>query len=516
MRRTMNSRPLWAPVTGTIAALLGGCAVGPNYQAPQVPVEPQFTAKTNNALAVTEPISERWWQNFNDPVLNELVSRADMQNIDLRRTLLALEEYRAQYTVDFAKLFPEMDTGLGYSRRRINGNAIGIQNSDALKQSFSNWEWNIASAAWEIDVWGAVRRQIEAGVSRVQMSAAGYRAALVSIRAEAAQAYVTIRQLQAQRKAYRDLAQGYGKLVGAIEKKVRYQAGSKVELGEVRSRQSSALAESLRFDGMIAKQLSGLCILLAETPERIRALVETDGKVPTVDMPIAVGIPSTLLMRRPDVQAAERNFQAATAEIGVAEAGYLPRFTFTGNFIIQTPNFSDLGDVNKNMTYGFTPAVSWNFMNILTGAAEARVTQAKARAADAVLRYQLAVVKAINQVESSIATLEASRRQHGHFDESTKQISSAFELAFMQYNAGTIDISQLINFLQAFVTARNGLAQAQGLMAQSTVELYRSLGGGWENTPMPSAVEDVKRFNPTPTANDFLAPSKPAAAPTNG
>ena len=88
MRRTMNSRPLWAPVTATIAGLLGGCAVGPNYQAPQVPVEPQFTAKTNNALAVTEPISERWWQNFNDPVLNELVSRADMQNIDLRRTLL--------------------------------------------------------------------------------------------------------------------------------------------------------------------------------------------------------------------------------------------------------------------------------------------------------------------------------------------------------------------------------------------------------------------------------------------
>jgi outer membrane protein TolC len=222
---------------------------------------------------------------------------------------------------------------------------------------------------------------------------------------------------------------------------------------------------------MIAKQLSGLCILLAETPERIRVLVETDGKVPTVDMPIAVGIPSTLLMRRPDVQAAERNFQAATAEIGVAEAGYLPRFTFTGNFIIQTPNFSDLGDVNTNMTYGFTPAVSWNFMNILTGAAEARVKQAKARSADALLQYQLAVVTAVNQVESSITS---------------------------------------------FTAARNGLAQAEGLVAQDCVELYRSLGGGWENSPMPSAVEDVKRFNPTPTANDFLAPSSATASKSNG
>jgi hypothetical protein len=250
--------------------------------------------------------------------------------------------------------------------------------------------------------------------------------------------------------------------------------------------------------------------------ERVRAMVEQDRAVPVMGMPVTVGVPTTLLRRRPDVIAAERELQAATADIGIAEAGYLPRFTFTGNFIIQSPDFSGLSNISNNMTYGIAPAVSWNFMNILTGAAEARVTQAKARAADSVLRYQLAVVKAINQVESSIATLEASRRQHGHFDESTRQISSAFDLAFMQYNAGTIDISQLINFLQAFVVARNGLAQAQGLMAQSTVELYRSLGGGWENTPMPSSVEDVKRFNPTPTANDFLAPSKPAAAPTNG
>ena len=163
MRLTLNFCPLWASVIASTATLLGGCAVGPDYQEPRVPVEPHFTAKSDAALAVTEPISERWWQNFKDPVLDELVSRADMQNIDLRRTLLALEEYRAQYTIDFSKLFPEMDTGLAYSHRLINGNALGIQNPDALNQSFNNWEWNVASAAWEIDVWGAVRRQIEAG-----------------------------------------------------------------------------------------------------------------------------------------------------------------------------------------------------------------------------------------------------------------------------------------------------------------------------------------------------------------
>ena len=445
-----------------LCATVAGCAIGPDHQTPEMEVGERFSVRPPAGVTGAEARTEGWWVTLEDPILNDLVARVDLQNIDLRRSLLALEAYRAQYTIDFAKLFPEMDTGLAYSYRRVDSNQIGIQNPDALRQGFDNWQWNIASAAWEVDIWGAVRRQIEAGVSRVQMSAAQYRAALVSVRAEVAQGYMIIRQLQAQRAAFRDLAKGYGKLVDAIEKKVRFQAGSKVELAEVSARRASAEGEAARFDGLIAQQVSGISILLAETPERVRAMVEQDRAVPVMGMPVTVGVPTTLLRRRPDVIAAERELQAATADIGIAEAGYLPRFTFTGNFIIQSPDFSGLSSISNNMTYGIAPAISWNFMNILTGAAEARVTQAKARAADSVLRYQLAVVKAINQVESSIATLEASRRQHGHFDESTKQISSAFELAFMQYNAGTIDISQLINYLQAFVVARNGLAQAQG------------------------------------------------------
>ena len=485
---------------------LGGCAVGPDYRMPEVPAGDRFSVRHATEVTVDEPRSEAWWQRFNDPVLNELVARADMQNIDLRRSLLALETYRAQYTVDFARLFPAMDTGIAYDRRRVDANQVGVPNPDALRQGFSNWQWNIASAAWEVDVWGAVRRQVEAGVSQVQASAAQYRAALVSIRAEVAQAYVTVRQLQAQRAAFRDLARGYGKLVDAIDLKVRFQAGSKVELAEVRSRQASALASAVRFDGLIADQVSGISILLAETPERVRAMLDADAPVPSIDMPLAVGVPGTLLRRRPDVLAAERELQAATAAIGIAEAAYLPRFSFTGNFVIQTPDFANLTDISGNMTYSVRPAVMWNFMGILTGETEARVRQAKARAATAMLNYQLAVVTAVNQVEASIAGYVASRAALAQFAESERQISSAYDLAFMQYDAGTIDIGRLIEFLQAAVVARDGLAQASGLTAQNTVELYRSLGGGWECTPMPAAVDDVRRFNPAPTANDFLAP----------
>jgi NodT family efflux transporter outer membrane factor (OMF) lipoprotein len=496
-----------AAASMTIAALaLGGCAIGPDYQKPEVEVPGRFTAERDAELEATEPRSERWWQNFHDPALDELVARADMQNIDLRRSLLALEAFRAQYTIDFARLFPQMDTGLAYSWRRVDSNQIGVPNPDALRVGFSNWQWNVASATWELDVWGAVRRQIEAGVSRVQASAAQYRAAVVSVRAEVAQAYMAVRQLQAQRAAFRDLARGYGKLVDAIDKKVRYQAGSKVELAEVRARQASALADAARFDGVIAQQVAGISVLLAETPERVRAMVAEDRPVPRIQVPVRLGVPSSLLERRPDVMAAERDLQAATAEIGVAQAGYLPRFTFAGNFIIQSPEFSGLSDVSQNMTYGITPAVSWRFMDIITGAQQARVTQAQVNASDRLLQYQLAVVRAVNQVEASITSFNAARRVQGSYTDAAREIQQAYDLAFMQYRAGTIDISRLIQFLQAFVVARDGLAQSEGLLAKSTVELYRSLGGGWDMDPMPPAVDDVRRFRADPTANDFLAP----------
>jgi len=464
-----------AAASMTIAALaLGGCAIGPDYQKPEVEVPGRFTAERDAELEAAEPRSERWWQNFHDPALDELVARADMQNIDLRRSLLALEAFRAQYTIDFSRLFPQMDMGLAYSWRRVDSNQIGVPNPDALRSGFNNWQWNVASATWELDVWGAVRRQVEAGVSRVQASAAQYRAAVVSVRAEVAQAYMAVRQLQAQRAAFRDLARGYGKLVDAIDKKVRYQAGSKVEL--------------------------------AETPERVRAMVAEDRPVPRIQVPVRLGVPSSLLERRPDVMAAERDLQAATAEIGVAQAGYLPRFTFAGNFIIQSPEFSGLSDLSKNMTYGITPAVSWRFMDIITGAQQARVTQAQVNASDRLLQYQLAVVRAVNQVEASITSFNAARRVQGSYTDAAREIQQAYDLAFMQYRAGTIDISRLIQFLQAFVEARDGLAQSEGLLAKSTVELYRSLGGGWDMDPMPPAVDDVRRFRAEPTANDFLAP----------
>ncbi len=496
-----------------LCAAVAGCAIGPDHQTPEMEVGERFSVRPPAGVTGAEARTEGWWVTLDDPVLNDLVARVDLQNIDLRRALLAIETYRAQYTIDFSKLFPDINTGLAYSRRRVDSNQIGVPNPDVLRQPFSNWQWNVASAAWEIDVWGALRRQVEAGVSNLQASAAQYRGVLVGVRAEVANAYVTLRQLQAQREAIRRLAAGYDKLLFAIEAKVRAQVGSRTELAEIRSRRASALGDAARFDALIAQQVAGIAILLAETPGRVREILEPVRPIPACDTPVAIGVPATLLARRADVDAAERRLQAATAGIGVAQAEYLPRFTFNGNFIIQTPDFANLTDVSSNMTYGITPAVTWNFMNILTGRAEAGVIQAKMRALDALLQYQQAVLTAVNQVERSVAAYGAALAARESYRVAAREIDDAYELAFMQYDRGTMNLSTLILYLQAAVVARDGLAQASGLTAQNYVELYRSLGGGWEASPMPEDWERVRKdFEAHPTANDFLAPPSKDAA----
>jgi NodT family efflux transporter outer membrane factor (OMF) lipoprotein len=510
------SRITRAAIVVTSAAV-AGCAIGPEYSKADLKPNPAFDSGMHEGVKAAEPATERWWLQFNDPVLAQLVERADMQNLDLKRALLAVETYRAQYTIDFSKLFPDIQTGIGYARRRVDSNQLGVQNPDVLRRGFDTWSWQMASATWELDVWGAVRRQVEAGVASLQATVEQYNGALVSVRAEVANAYMVVRQLQAQRAALAELAEGYAKLQVAVEAKSKHGMASDLELGEIRARRASADGDAVRLDGEIARQQSAIAILLGEPPASVRHLLAERKPVPTVDVPVAVGVPATLLQRRPDVRAAERRAQAANAEIGVAQAAYLPKFLFVGNFTVQTPDFANLGNVNQNQTYVANPAIAWNFMYILTGAAGAREKQAKAAALDALLQYQQASVRAVNEVDASITILDSSTKVRLNYRKANDAVGKAYDLAIRQYEAGTINITALVQYLESVVRARVGLAQSEGLVAQNYVELYRALGGGWDATPAPKAIEEMRMFNPAPTANDFLSHGdEPAPAPTQG
>lgn len=477
-------------VLSLAAATVGGCMVGPDYTPPVAEAPKAFDRPLPEGVTPGAPPTERWWLAFRDPLLEEFIARAELQNLDLKTAVATIEQYRSQYDISFAALFPDIDASAGYSRNRVNGNSIGVT-SGADNSAFNRWTYGMEMATWEIDLWGKLRRQVEASMGRYEATAEEYRAALVSVRADVAQAYITVRTLQAQRTNAVDLAAALERVVKITEAQVRYQTANKIDLAEAKARRSASLAEVARIEGQMAEQVAGLSLLLGEMPGEVRRQMEQVRPIPAPIGEVAVGIPADLLRRRPDIRAAERGLAAATADIGVAEAGYLPELSLAGAIGVDASSFSGLGNVSGNLTYFAGPSIRWDFFRIVKGQTQAEVNAAKARMNIALLAYQNSVLTAMKQVDSALANYTSSRGVRDSYSDAFREVNGAYDLALRKFENGTIDLTQLIQFLEILIQSRDGLAQGEGLVAQNLIELYRSLGGGWETSPLPPAADPV-------------------------
>ncbi|MBL9141394.1 MAG: efflux transporter outer membrane subunit, partial [Phycisphaerae bacterium] len=467
------------PVCSVAAlSLASGCMVGPDYTTPQVAMPEKFDRPLPKGVNPDVPPTERWWLAFHDPLLEEFIGRAELQNLNLKSAVSTLEQYRAQYDISFAQLFPDIDASAGYSRVKVNSNSVGATGADVAP--FNRWSYGMEMASWEIDLWGKLRRQVQGALGRYEATAEEYRAALVSVRADVAQAYIAVRTLQAQRANAIDLAAALERVVKITEAQVRYQTANKIDLAEAKARRSASLAEVSRLEGQLASQIAGLSLLLGEMPGEVRKQVERTQPIPMPQGEVAVGIPAELLLRRPDVRAAERTLAAFTADVGASVANFLPELSLSGAIGVDAGSFSGLGNVSGNLTYFFGPSLRWDFFRIVKGQTQAEVNVAKARMNSALLAYQLSVLTAMKQVDAALANYSSSRGVRDSFADAFREVDGAYALAMRKYEMGTIDLTQLIQFLEILIQSRDGLAQGQGLVAQNLIELYRSLGGGWE------------------------------------
>lgn len=475
----------------TLVALLAasGCMVGPDYAQPEIPVPEKFDRALPPGVSAELPPTERWWLAFHDPLLEEFIARAELQNMDLKAAVATLEQYRAQYDISFAQLFPDIDANASYSRVKVNQNSVGAVGADSAP--FNRWTYGLAMASWEIDLWGKLRRQLEGSLGRYEATAEEFRAALVSVRADVAQGYIAVRTLQAQRQYALDLAEALEKVVKITEAQVRYQTANKIDLAEARARRSASLAEVARIQGQIAQQVAGLSLLLGEMPGEVRRQMERGAPIPMPRGEVAVGIPADLIRRRPDIRVAERMLAASTADIGAEIAKFFPELSLTGTIGVDAGTFSGMGNVSDNYTYLFGPSLRWDFFRIIKGQTQADVNVAKARMNRALVDYQRTLLSAMKQVDSALANYSTSRGVRDSYAAAFREVDGAYSLAMRKYELGTIDLTQLIQFLEILIQSRDGLAQGEGLVAQNLVELYRSLGGGWESTPLPPAADPV-------------------------
>jgi outer membrane protein, multidrug efflux system len=447
---------------------LFGCMMGPNYQRPVVETPPAWRVEEKEARDVA---NTRWWEQFNDPVLTELILTALRENKDLKMAVARVEEFVGRYTTTRAGLFPQAFGGgsAGRSRTTERGAApitSTVENPADSYQAFLN-------ASWEIDVWGRLRRSTEAARADILSNEEGRLAVILSLVTSMASAYVNLRDLDKQL----EISEHTTKIREDSYElfKLRFEGGliSELELSQVKSEYEQALATIPLIKKTIAQQENALSILLGQDPGPIpRGKSIDDLTLPSVP----AGLPSDLLDRRPDIRQAEQNLISANAQIGVAKSLYFPTVSLTGLFGVASTDLSKL----------FTgPARTWSYAVPLStpvftgGAISGQVKASEAVQRQALIQYQKSIQTAFREVNDSLADQKWTRDQLEIQRQQRSTLGTYAELARLRFDNGYVSYIEVLDAERSLFNTELQVVQTQGVLFQALVNLYKAMGGGW-------------------------------------
>ena len=417
-----------------LLAALSGCAVGPDYdKPPEVKLGEGWSLPTPGGNA--DPALSVWWVSLGDPTLVRLVDQALAQNLDVRQAISRIAEARAQVSATSARALPTLTGGAVVApvHQGINGPLPSLGSRDSTVYAFG------FDASWELDLFGSVRRSVESAGARLEATQEDATAVRISVAAEVARTYFSLR-------------------------------GAQLELIARR-----ASIDTLRRTSDAARQRLAQGTLLGGLPEGELALLESGGSM-TVVVALPVGQRAELLRRRPDIRAAERRLAASTSDIGVATAELFPKLSITalGGFTALAPNNLFLGDSLSGVV---APLISWRVLD--GGRVRAEISAAQARQETAALAYESAVVNALGDAERALSQYRFAQEALVLQRKAVESIGRDFSNAQRRYAAGDIGLVELLDAERQLRDGEEGLARAQANAAIDLVSLYKSLGGGW-------------------------------------
>ncbi len=457
------------PFTVLLLTLLaGGCTIGPDYQRPALDVPAEWRLSEQNAKELADTA---WWGQFNDPVLSDLIATALNENKDLMIAAARIDEFAGRYGIVRADLFPQVGASADYNRGKIteSGDNALAPGYKATTDSFSA---NLG-AAWEIDLWGKIRRGTEAAKAEFIASEEGRRAVILSLVSNVARAYINLRDLDRQLEISRNTAKSRGESYLIFQERFAGGIISDLELSQNRSQYEEALASIPNLEKAVAQQENGLSILLGRNPGPIPRGKNID----ELSLPaIAVGMPSDLLERRPDIRQAEQALIAANARIGVAKAAYFPTISLTGAFGSASGDLSDLFQ---------GPAKIWQYsapvsMPIFTaGKIAGGVKEAEAIQQQALIGYQQAVQNAFREVNDALVDQHQTTRQLAAQKSQVESLRQYAGIARLRYDNGYTDYLAVLDAERSLFNAELAYTQTQGALHFSLINLYKAMGGGW-------------------------------------
>jgi len=461
-----------ALVSVAVLLLSAGCTlVGPDYVEPTAPMQDDWIDYETEELANSPPVESGWWSTaYRDATLDALIESALAQNLSLRSAGLRVLQSRQQLAIAIGGRYPQQQQITGEAQRA--GDGSDIANSYALG-------FNLA---WEADVWGKFRRQIEAAGAQLDASVASYDGVMLSLVAEVAQNYLLARTLQQRLAVARANIEIQETSVDITTAKFEAGETTGLDLEQAGTLLYTTRASVADLERLLQQTKNNLAVLLGRPPQTMGQLLVEAAPVPAVPPMISVGMPQNLIRRRPDLREAERRLAAQGAAIGVAAADLYPSFGLGGSIGtgVSTAIGQDFGDLFSADSQNFSVfgLFSWDVLNY--GRLRNSVRLQDAIFQQLLTDYREAVLQAQAEVENAIVAYLKSQQQLRDLQQATQRAQNAADIATAAYVDGQVDFNTTISTLRSLFAQQDRLAAIQGTVATNLVAVYKSLGGGWQ------------------------------------
>jgi outer membrane protein, multidrug efflux system len=470
MRATDVRAPsVFIPVAAIALSLLAGCMVGPDYTRPAVDAPKVFIYETKDAA---DTVNTEWWKQFNDPVLDALITEALAHNLNVKVAAANVEGAAGVLTQTRSAMFPQVGYDALGGRARTTESGVSPEVARFIANPQSSYQ-ALLNASWEIDLWGRIRRLSESARANLLATDEARRGVILSLVASVAGNYLTLRGLDSQLVIANSTLAAYGESVRLFTLQFKYGQVSQMNVAQVQSQYETAAAQIPQIESQIAQTENALSVLLGRNPGPIqRGKPIADLTLPQVPS----GLPSELLTRRPDLLQAEESLIAANAQIGAARALYFPTISLTGAAGSSSASLSNL----------FTgPARVWSYAGQLVGpiftfgAVSGQVAQAEAAQKAAVYNYQLSIQNAFADVENALVAAQKLKQQLAAQEKLVAALSDYARLATLQYNGGYTSYTTVLQAEQSLFPAQLTLESVRASVFSANVNIYKAMGGGW-------------------------------------
>ncbi len=457
-------------LTAILLTTFTGCAaVGPDYKRPDVPVYQDWHTRLDGK-ANTESLAE-WWTTFSDAKLTHLIERAVKANLDLKKARAQVRKARARRGIAEAGFLPSLNGSGSATWTHTTGNGSAVAASATANELYSA----SLDASWELDIFGGVRRSVEAAQGDLQASDENLRNVLVSLLSEVALNYFDVRTYQDRLNVAESNLRSQTETLELTQ--WRYQAGLTDELAVQQARYN---AENTRSQIPVLRTgldaaMNRIAVLLGDQPGAIHAELDQAEPVPVPPLQVAVGIPADLLRRRPDVRQAERELAAQTARIGVATADLYPKLTLGGSIGLEAFSLTNLSSGAMSLSGG--PSITWAIFK--GGAIRQNIELQSALQEEALVHYESVILSALEEVENVLRAYVETQERKKSLSDATQAAQKAAELAQQKYQAGLTDFTSVLDAQRSLLSLQEQLTISNGNVSANLVRVYKALGGGW-------------------------------------